>query len=507
MFASISSSYLFGIDGIGVEVECDLVPARQNPSFTIVGLADSAIKESKERVKSALMNIGVAIFDRSITINLAPADLKKEGSHLDLPIAISLLKASENIEGDLKKMLFLGELSLDGRLRPVAGVLSIAEYAAKHGFEKIILPKENANEAALISNIDIYPFEKLEDIVLFLQGLNHTEPYKLEKNPYDSVIPFKLDFRDIKGQFFARRAAEVAASGMHNFIMIGTPGSGKTMISKRLPTILPPMTLTEALETTKIHSIAGLIRDNGSLITHRPFVGPHHTASNIAIIGGGTKAKPGHVSIASNGILFLDEMLEFSRNVLEVLRQPLEDKVVTVARAGRTVTYPAKFMLVGAMNPCPCGYLGDKHKECTCSQTMIERYRARLSGPLLDRIDLIANVENVDYKDLLSMQEGEASESIRERVMQVHEIQKKRFEGEDILFNSQMTESLMKKFCKLDSDAEKVLESIMNKYNISARAYGKILKTARTVADMSHSNNICKNHILEAFQMKLPATN
>lgn len=507
MFASVSSSYLFGIDGIGVEVECDVLPPSQTTTFSIVGLADSAIKESKERVKSALSNIGFTLFQRSITINLAPADLKKEGSHLDLPIAIALLKAYEVIESDLSKILFLGELSLDGKLRGVSGVLSIAEYAARNGFENIILPKDNANEAALISDIEVYPFENLNEIILFLQGVNHYEPFKLKSNPYDNPIDFKLDFKDIKGQFFARRAAEVAASGMHNFIMIGTPGSGKTMISKRLPSILPPMTLAEALETTKIHSIAGLIRDNGSLITHRPFVGPHHTASNIAIIGGGTKAKPGHVSIASNGILFLDEMLEFSRNVLEVLRQPLEDKVVTIARAGRTVTYPAKFMLVGAMNPCPCGYLGDKHKECTCSQSMIDRYRARLSGPLLDRIDLIANVENVDYKDLLNMQEGEPSVAIRQRVIEAHEIQAKRFKDEGILFNSQMTESMMNKFCKLDDEASKILENIMHKYNISARAYGKIVKTARTIADMSHSANINKKDILEAFQMKIPAAN
>lgn len=504
MFAKIKSAYLNGITGVGVDVECD-VSSYGLPSFSIVGLADNAIKESRERVKASLKNLDYHFFNHPVTINLAPADMKKDGSHFDLPVAVSILSASGIIENNLDEYLFLGELSLDGSLRAVNGILSMAEYAHDAGIKNIIVPEENMQEASLIPELKVYGFKNLSETIGFLRGDIQKEPF-INNNMIDETlsIDYGIDFKDVKGQFAARRAAEVAASGMHNFIMIGSPGSGKTMIARRMPSILPPMTLKEALETTKIHSVAGLIKDSGSLINKRPFVSPHHTSSNIAIIGGGSKAKPGNVSIANSGILFLDEMLEFSRSVLEVLRQPLEDRFVTIARAGRTVTYPAKFMLVAAMNPCPCGYLGDSRKACTCTAHAIERYRAKLSGPMLDRIDLISYVEAVDYKDLMDLKEGESSADIRQRVMNAHKIQAERFKDEGILYNSEMSENMVRKYCQLDDNALKIMEQIMAKHNISARSYSKILKTSRTIADMNNSTKIERSHILEAFQMKLP---
>lgn len=504
MFAKIKSAYLNGITGVGVDVECD-VSSYGLPSFSIVGLADNAIKESRERVKASLKNLDYHFFNHPVTINLAPADMKKDGSHFDLPVAVSILSASGIIENNLDEYLFLGELSLDGSLRAVNGILSMAEYAHDAGIKNIIVPEENMQEASLIPELKVYGFKNLSETIGFLRGDIQKEPF-INNNIIDETlsIDYGIDFKDVKGQFAARRAAEVAASGMHNFIMIGSPGSGKTMIARRIPSILPPMTLKEALETTKIHSVAGLIKDSGSLINKRPFVSPHHTSSNIAIIGGGSKAKPGNVSIANSGILFLDEMLEFSRSVLEVLRQPMEDRFVTIARAGRTVTYPAKFMLVAAMNPCPCGYLGDSRKACTCTAHAIERYRAKLSGPMLDRIDLISYVEAVDYKDLMDLKEGESSADIRQRVMNAHKIQAERFKDEGILYNSEMSENMVRKYCQLDDKALKIMEQIMAKHNISARSYSKILKTSRTIADMNNSPKIERNHILEAFQMKLP---
>lgn len=504
MFAKVFSAHLLGIAGVGVDVEAD-VSSRGLPSFSIVGLAEGALRESKERVRSSLKNLDYNIFARPITINLAPADFKKEGSHFDMPIAMGLLAASGFIDKDsLADTLFLGELSLDGSLRGVAGVLSMAEYASGHGFKKIILPRENCEEASLVAGISVYPFDTIGDAVSFLRGEIPCEPYKRTEIIDEIMEDFQYDFADVKGQFAVRRGAEIAAAGMHNMIMVGSPGSGKTMIAKRLPSILPPMSVEEALETTKIYSAAGLIKNRGNLIRIRPFVSPHHTASNIAIIGGGSKAKPGHVSIASGGILFLDEMLEFNRNVLEVLRQPLEDKEVTIARAGRTITYPAKFMLVGAMNPCPCGYYGDKLHECACTPPTIERYRGRLSGPMLDRIDLRVSVSSVAYSDLIKMDTGEPSKAIRDRVVAAHSIQADRFKNYGIKFNSQMPEKLIREYCKTDEKGLKILENAMMKYALSARAYGKILKTSRTIADLSGSKDITAIHILEALQLKIP---
>ncbi len=501
MFARVSSASLLGIDGVIVDVEADAASAGL-PSFSVVGLAEGALKESRDRVRSSLKNLEYNIFARPITINLAPADFRKEGTHFDLPIALGLLAATENLPAEsLNDTLILGELSLDGRLRGVSGVISMAEAGAAAGLKRALVPSANASEAALIEGLDVYSFDTLGETVSFLRGGVDREPVKRDgaKALYPS---YDTDFSEIRGQMAVRRAAEIAAAGMHNIIFIGSPGSGKTMIARRMPTILPPMSMAEALRATKIHSAAGLLRERGRLVSKRPFVSPHHTASGASVIGGGALSKPGHVSIASGGVLFLDEMLEFGRNVLEALRQPLEDRQVTVSRASRTVTYPADFMLVGAMNPCPCGYSGDKKRECTCTPGMIEKYRGRLSGPMLDRIDMHVRVSAVDYKDLTGMKEGESSAAVRSRVEAAHEIQRARFAGGAAAFNSRMTEKQTALYCRLDGKCEKLLENALDKFGLSARSCSKILKTARTIADLGESESIAPAHLLEALQLR-----
>ncbi|GAB7140170.1 YifB family Mg chelatase-like AAA ATPase [Deferribacterales bacterium RsTz2092] len=505
MFAKVASAHLHGIEAIGVSVEADM-GGSGFPSFAVVGLAEAAVKEGKERVRSALKNIGLNVFDRPIVVNLAPADIKKEGSHFDLPIAIGLLAALEPEKYNLESTLIVGELSLDGALRGVAGVLCICSWAKDNGFKRVILPLDNADEAVLTPELNVYPFKHLTGVVQFLQGELKCEPHKRTSN--DSLFDtlgsrYSADFSEIKGQYAARRAAEIASAGMHNIIMMGTPGSGKTMLASRIPTILPPMTLDEALLTTKVHSIAGLLRVKGSLVHERPFIAPHHTASNVAIIGGGAKAMPGHVSIATNGVLFLDEMLEFNRSVLEVLRQPLEDGKVTIARAGRTVSYPAQFMLVAACNPCPCGYYGDAKKKCVCSEQSIERYRARLSGPLLDRIDLQVHVASVEVSALDDDKCGESSQDILKRVVRAHKIQSNRFAGMDIHFNSQMSERVMQECLNIDDGAKKLAINAAAKFNLSARAYNKVLKISRTIADLADSASVEPAHVSESLQYRM----
>ncbi len=508
MFGKVNSSYLLGIDSLKVDIEVD-ISNQGMPQFSIVGLVENSVKESRERVRSALKNLGYNLFGKPIVINLAPADFRKEGTHFDLGIAIGLLIAAGYIDNkEVEDTVILGELSLDGKLRSVAGVLPIVEYSKKNGFKNVILPSGNLKEALFIDNINIYHSDNLQDIIHHLKNEKLLIPHRSDMEIVDSYdIEYEHDFEDVKGQFAGCRAIEIAAAGRHNIIMIGSPGSGKTMMAKRVPSILPPLTFNESLETTKIHSIAGLLRRQNDLVCTRPFISPHHTASNVAIIGGGSKATPGQVSIANAGVLFLDEMLEFDKNVLEVLRQPLEDREVTIARAGRTVTYPANFMLIGAMNPCPCGYYGDSSKECICSRTVIDRYRAKLSGPLLDRIDMHIHISSVAHDDLISLNKGENSKTIRERVMKAHELQIARFVDSNINFNSDMGEKDIKKFCKLTTEAEDILYKALKSYNLSARAYSKVIKTARTIADISGDMDIGKTHILESLQYRFNDAN
>lgn len=503
MFSKVFSAQVNGIEAEIVEVETD-IGAVGLPSFNMVGLAETAVKESRDRVKSAMKNMNLNVFAHPITVNLAPGDIKKEGTHFDLPVAVGLTCSAGMVKSVPEDCLFAGELSLDGKLRAVGGILPIAEGAKKAGFSKLIVPLDNADEAAVIDGIDIFPFEDLSSVTEFINADCKGTPHILDKKSlYTSVKEYDVDFADVKGQFAARRCAEIAAAGMHNLFMIGSPGSGKTMIARRMPTILPDMTLIEAIETTKIYSVAGLIRSGRDLAVHRPFCSPHHTSSSIALIGGTSKAIPGQVSLASNGVLFLDELLEFPRSVLETLRQPLEDKEVTVSRAGRTVTYPANFMLVAAANPCPCGYLGDKQKECTCSPSQIQKYRSRLSGPLMDRIDLHVEVGSADIAELAAMADGEPSESIRRRVAHAHAVQAARFKHSKTRFNSRMSEKETKKYCILDEKTAKLLETAAKKYNLSARSYSKVLKTARTIADLDLTEHIGAKHILESLQYRL----
>lgn len=499
MFSKVYSAHVSGIDAEIVEVETDIASVGL-PSFSMVGLADAAVRESRDRVRSALKNAAINVFAKPITVNLAPADFKKDGTHFDLPVAVGLALSGGFSEGDVSDTLFAGELSLDGKLRAVNGILPVAVRAKEAGFKKLAVPAENADEAAVVQGIDVYPFASLDEVLHFIQSPGTYKPIKVDAlKLFNRNNVYAEDFSEVKGQFTARRCAEIAAAGMHNLLMIGSPGSGKTMIARRLPSIMPDMSLEEAIETTKIHSVAGLVRSASDLKSTRPFFSPHHTSSNVALIGGTSKAVPGQVSLATNGVLFLDEFLEFSRNVLETLRQPLEDGEVTVARAAKTITYPAKFMLAAAANPCPCGYLGDRKKECTCTPGQIQKYRSRLSGPLMDRIDLHVEVQSVDIKDLANMTDGESSADVKQRVTKAHKIQQKRAG----VFNSRLTEKQLKKYCVPDAQGAKVLETAAAKYSLSARAYSKILKTARTIADLEGADQIAAKHILESLQYRM----
>ncbi len=503
MLSRALSACVYGIDAHLVEVEVDIT-SKGLPHFSMVGLPDAAVKESKDRIKAALKNIGFNFPLKQITVNLAPADLKKEGSSFDLPIAIGIVAAEGAITTNaLGEYLLAGELSLDGKIKPIRGALPIALEAKKLGLKGVVLPKENAAEAAVVNGIDIFGMESLPEVIEFLGGISQREPFSIDINAAMAESSFyEDDFSDVKGQEHAKRAMEVAAAGSHNMLMVGPPGSGKTMLSKRLSTILPPMTFEEALETTKIHSVAGLLKNGQSLLATRPFQSPHHTISDVALIGGGQTPRPGEVSLAHHGILFLDELPEFKRNVLEVLRQPMENGLVTVSRAVASVTYPAQFVLVAAMNPCPCGYLGDSRHQCTCTPRMINRYRSRVSGPLLDRIDIHVDVPAVPYKELSNEHAGEKSDIIRHRVAEARERQLKRFKGDRIFANGQMKTRHMKKYCKLAEDAHTILDAAMQKLGLSARAYSRILKVSRTIADLESYEDIHSRHVSEAIQYR-----
>ncbi len=501
MLAKVQSAHLIGIEPYAVDVEVD-VTQRGLPHFNIVGLPDTAVKESRDRIKAAFKNTGIPFPLKQITVNLAPADLRKEGSSFDLPIAIGILAAEGHIPKDeLKNFVILGELSLEGKLRAIKGALCIASKIKEGELRKIIVPKMNAYEAGVVHQVEVYPVESLAETISFLRKEKNIEPFKT----YYSLIEedeYYDDLSDVKGQFQAKRALEIAASGGHNLLMIGPPGSGKSMLARRITGILPPMTSEEAIETTKIYSSAGLLPDGKGLITKRPFRSPHNTSSDIALIGGGQIPKPGEVSLAHNGVLFLDELPEFKRNVLEVLRQPLEDGFVSIARSYATVIFPARFLLVAAMNSCPCGGYGDPLKECTCTPGMILRYRSKISGPLLDRIDMHIEVTRISYNELRDETSSESSQIVRQRVINARNIQLQRFKEEGIYFNAHMKAKHLKKYCKLTEDSHRLLQNAIEKLGLSARAHSKIIKVARTIADLDASENIAPKHIAEAIQYR-----